>query len=97
MLARACPSSSHPRKPHLLPLVERLVEARERGADRGGGGPHGGEARTQAGHAPDQGERGLGGAGAGSCRGHPRRDRSNIQRAQFGALWVPAFAGTTAE
>jgi RHH-type transcriptional regulator, rel operon repressor / antitoxin RelB len=29
--------STHPREPHLLALVERLVEARERGADRGGG------------------------------------------------------------
>jgi hypothetical protein len=35
--------STHPRKAHLLPLIERLVEARERGADRGGGGAHGGK------------------------------------------------------
>jgi hypothetical protein len=35
---------THLRKSHLLPLVERLVEARERGADRGGGGAHGGKA-----------------------------------------------------
>src|SRR5262245_46122264 len=35
-------SLTHPRESHLLPLVERLVEVHERGADRGGGGAHGG-------------------------------------------------------
>ena len=34
--------STHSRESHLLPLVERLVEVRERGVDRGGGGTHGG-------------------------------------------------------
>src|SRR5262249_51091717 len=56
--------STHPREPHLLPLVERLVEVRERGADRGGGGAHGGEALAHRVHAADRGERALGGAGA---------------------------------
>jgi hypothetical protein len=32
--------STHPRKSVLLPLVQRLVEARECGADRSGGRPH---------------------------------------------------------
>jgi hypothetical protein len=34
--------STHPCEAELLALVERLVEARERRADRGGGGAHGG-------------------------------------------------------
>src|SRR5262249_52047486 len=54
---------THPGKPHLLALVERLVEARKRGADGGGGGAHGGKALAHRLHAPDRGERGLGGAG----------------------------------
>jgi len=33
---------THPRESHLLPLVERLVEVRERGADRGDGRARGG-------------------------------------------------------
>jgi hypothetical protein len=41
-MTRSCITLTHPRKPHLLPPVERLVEVRERGADRGGGGAHGG-------------------------------------------------------
>ena len=57
--------STHFRKSHLLPLVEHLVEARERGADRAGGGAHSGEASTQARHAADRGELGVGRAGAG--------------------------------
>src|SRR5215475_3160675 len=58
-----CPLT-HPRKPHLLPLVERLVKVHERGADRRGGGAHGGKALAHRVHAADWGERGLGGAGA---------------------------------
>src|SRR5262249_60048602 len=54
---------THPGKPHLLALVERLVEARKRGADGGGGGAHGGKTLAHRLHAPDRGERGLGGAG----------------------------------
>src|SRR5215467_523742 len=54
---------THPGKPHLLALVERLVEARKRGADGGGGGAHGSKALAHRLHAPDRGERGLGGAG----------------------------------
>src|SRR5262245_60006392 len=56
--------STHPREPHLLPLVERLVEVHERGADRGGSGAHGGETLAHRVHAADRGERALGGAGA---------------------------------
>src|SRR5438270_6637812 len=55
---------THPRKPHLLPLIQRLVEAHERGADRGGGRAHCGKALAHRLHAADRGERGLGGAGA---------------------------------
>jgi hypothetical protein len=55
---------THPREPHLLPLVERLVEVHERGADRGGGGAHGGKALAHRVHAADRGERALGRAGA---------------------------------
>ena len=36
----------------------------ERGADRGGGGTHGGKALAHRVHAADRGERGLGRAGA---------------------------------
>src|SRR5229473_215218 len=50
---------THPRKPHLLPLVERLVEVHERGADRGGGRAHGGKALAHRVHAADRGERAL--------------------------------------
>src|SRR4029453_7221232 len=56
---------THPRKAHLLSLIQRLVEARERGADCGGGGAHGGEPLAHRLHAADRGERGLGGAGGG--------------------------------
>src|SRR5258708_38954541 len=54
---------THPRESHLLPLVERLVEAHERGVDRGGGRAHGGKPLPHRVHAADRGERGLGGAG----------------------------------
>src|SRR5262249_40401901 len=54
---------THPGKPHPLAPVERLVEARKRGADGGGGGAHGGKTLAHRLHAPDRGERGLGGAG----------------------------------
>ena len=36
---------------------------RERGADRGGGGAHGGKGLAHRVHAADRGERALGGAG----------------------------------
>src|SRR5258707_13474896 len=55
---------THPRESHLLPLVERLVEAHERGVDRGGGRAHGGKPLPHRVHAADRGERGLGGGGA---------------------------------
>jgi len=55
---------THPRKSRLLPLVQRLVEVHERGADRGGGRAHGGKALAHRVHAADRGERALGGAGA---------------------------------
>src|SRR5262249_58225050 len=55
---------THPRESHLLPLVERLVEVHERGADRGGGAAHGGKALAHRVHAADRGARALGGAGA---------------------------------
>src|SRR5260370_35142145 len=54
---------THPRESHLLPLVERLVEAHERGVDRGGGRAHGGKPLPHRVHAADRGERGLGGGG----------------------------------
>src|SRR5436190_10198253 len=57
--------STHPGEALLLALVERVVEARERGADRGGRGAHGGQALAHRLHAADRGERGLGGAGGG--------------------------------
>jgi hypothetical protein len=47
-----------------LQQVERLVEMHERGADRDGGGAHGGKPLAHRVHAADRGERGLGGAGA---------------------------------
>src|SRR5258708_32524523 len=53
---------THPRESHLLPLVERLVEAHERGVDRGGGRAHGGKPLPHRGQAAARGERGLGGA-----------------------------------
>src|SRR5262245_57246331 len=56
---------THPREPHLLPLVERLVEAHQRGADRGGGRAHSGKPLAHRVHAIDWGERGLGGASGG--------------------------------
>src|SRR5258708_1066511 len=64
---------THPRKPHLLPLVERLVEVHERGADRGGGRAHGGKALAHRVHAADRGERALGGGGAPARGGGPQR------------------------
>ena len=57
--------STHPRKPNLLPLVQRLVEVRERGTDRSGGRPHRGEPGAQGCHATDRSERGFGGARVG--------------------------------
>src|SRR5262249_62325150 len=63
---------THPRESHLLPLVERLVEMRERGADRGGGRAHGGKALAHRGHAADRGERGLGGGGGRAAGRRPR-------------------------
>src|SRR5262245_52426851 len=72
LVRSSCPNSrprtlaytlTHPRKSHLLPLVERLVEARERGADRGGGGAYGGKPLAHRLHAPNRRERGVGGAG----------------------------------
>src|SRR5215470_10872680 len=81
-------ASTHSRKSHLLPLVERLVEVRERGADRGGGGAHGGKALAHRVHAADRGERGLGGAGAAERvgglerRGDELVERDALRRAQ---------------
>jgi len=57
--------STHARKPNLLPLVQRLIEARERGTDRSGGCPHRGEPGAEGRHASDRSERGFGGARAG--------------------------------
>src|SRR4029450_7679572 len=57
--------STHPRESHLLPLVERLVEMYERGADRGGGRAHGGKPLAHRLHAAARGERGAGGGGGG--------------------------------
>ena len=53
--------STHTRKPNLLPLVQRLIEARERGTDRSGGCPHRGEPGAEGRHATDRSERGLAG------------------------------------
>src|SRR5215831_10811741 len=57
--------STHARKPNLLPLVQRLIEARERGTDRGGGCLHRGEPSAEGRHASDRSERGFGRARAG--------------------------------
>jgi hypothetical protein len=57
--------STHARKPNLLPLVQRLIEARERGTDRSGGCPHRGEPGAEGRHASDRSECGFGGARAG--------------------------------
>ena len=53
--------STHARKPNLLPLVQRLIEARERGTDRSGGCLHRGEPGAEGRHASDRSERGFGG------------------------------------
>src|SRR5262249_17251156 len=66
----------------------RLVEVRERGADRGGGGAHGGKALAHRVHAADRGERGLHGAGAAERVGGLERggdelvERDALRRAQ---------------
>src|SRR5438132_8511575 len=57
--------STHAGEAELLALVEGLVEARERRADGGGGGAHGGKALAHRLHAADRRERGLGRAGGG--------------------------------
>src|SRR5262249_56469895 len=84
---------THPRKSPRLPLVERLVEARERGADRGGGGANGGRALAHNLHPAARGGRGLGGAGGGERvggferRGDELVERNALRRAQpHGAL-----------
>ena len=53
-------ASTHPGKLDLLPLVQRLVELRQRGADGGCGLTHG--TCAQQGHAGGRRKRGLGGA-----------------------------------
>src|SRR5262249_15883066 len=79
---------THPGDSHLLPLVERLVEVHERGADRGGGAAHGGKALAHRVHAADRGERALGGAGAAERVGGLERsgdelvERDALRRAQ---------------
>src|SRR5262249_45227120 len=65
--------STHARKPNLLPLVQRLIEARERGTDRSGGCPHRGEPGAEGRHASDRSERGFGGARAGERVGGFKR------------------------
>src|SRR5262249_56600267 len=48
---------THPRESHLLPLVERLVEVHERGADRGRGAAHRVQAPCHRFHTDVRGER----------------------------------------
>jgi hypothetical protein len=93
-------SLTHPRKPDLLPLIERLVEAHQRGADRGGGGAHGGKALAHRLHATNRGERGVAGAGAHERVGGLERggdelvERDALRPAQTNAgLTRAAFLG----
>src|SRR5436190_8085137 len=71
--ATAQSKSTHAGEAYLLPLIERLVEAHERGTDGGSGGAHGGETRAQELHAAGGRERGLGRAGAGELVGGSQR------------------------
>src|SRR5262249_28325334 len=64
-LLRTRADSTHPGEALLLALVERVVEAGERGADRGGRGAHSGQALAHRLHAADRGERRLAGGGGG--------------------------------
>src|SRR5262245_17161348 len=70
--------STHPGEALLLALVERLVEVKERGADCGGGGAHGGQALAHRLHAADRGERGLAGAGRGERVGGLERSGDEL-------------------
>jgi len=56
-------ASTHPGKLDLLPLVQRLVELRQRGADGDCGLTHGSKTYAQQGQAGGRSERGLSGAG----------------------------------
>src|SRR5262249_5299351 len=88
---------THPGKPHLLALVERLVEARKRGADGGGGGAHGSKALAHRLHAPDRGERGLGGAGGRKrVGGFERRGDELVEGNALGPPGPAAFADVVA-
>src|SRR5260370_36216330 len=93
---------THPRESHLLPLVERLVEAHERGVDRGGGRAHGGKPLPHRVHAADRGERGLGGGGGrgrggggvggGEGRGGARAPRGGHKRRARALAAPPRWA-----
>src|SRR5262249_38508613 len=70
---------THPRESHLLPLVERLVEVHERGADRGGGRAPGGTALAHRGPEADRGERRRGGAAAAEVVGGFQRRGDELE------------------
>ena len=66
-------ASTHPGKLDLLPLVQFLVELRQRRTDSGCRLTHGHETRAQLGHAGGRRKCGLGGAGARECVGDLER------------------------